>query len=198
MKLKYFIVLALLVCGCGQTLQQSQTLTLPPEEEEVTPLPDRTFVVSNGQVSSLVFTPDSAYNGTNPPVTLLSSLSGSLVVDSETEDQLTLALTEGARTLSFGVLNGADPLVEGQLYTPFSNDVGPGAFLNLEDLTSGRKSWTQTAATIGGLTIVALSDTALEVDFNFVGIQSNFRQGSGTATGFFDVNGHLTAELTPL
>jgi hypothetical protein len=198
MKLKRFLLLTLLLCGCGQTLQQSQILTLPPSQGTSTPLPDRTFAVSNGQVSRLVFTPDAFYNGINPPVTTLSTLSGTLVVNSNTNNQLTLALREGARTLSFGVLNGPNQLVAGQLYAPFFNDVGPGSFLNLEDLSAGRKSWIQIATTTGGLTIVSLSDTAIEVDFSFIGVQKNFHQGSGTALGNFDVSGHLTATLTPL
>ena len=198
MTLRKFLVLALLLCGCGQTLQQSQTLTFAPEEEEVAVLPDRVFVLSNGQVTALTFTPEQNYNGTNPPVTLLSSLSGSVVVDSETNNQISLALSQDARTLSFGVLSGSDPLLTGQLYAPFSNDVGPGSFLNLEDLTSGRKSWIQNAATSGGLTIVSLTDSAIEVDFHFVGLQSNFRQGTGNATGGFDVSGHVIADLTQL
>ena len=198
MKLRKFLILALLLCGCGQTLQQSQTLTFPPEEEEVVELPDRVFVLSNGQVTALTFTPDLNYNGTNPPVTLLSSLSGSVVVDSETNNQVSLALSQDSCTMSFGVLSGSDPLQTGQLYEPFFNDVGPGSFLNLEDLTAGRKSWIQTAATTGGLTIVSLTDSAIEVDFNFVGLQSNFRQGTGNATGGFDVSGHVIADLTQL
>lgn len=191
-------LLLLLLCGCGQTLQQSQTLTLPAEEEEEVELPDRVFVLSNGQVTALTFTPNQDYNGTNPPVTLLSSVSGSVVVDSETNNQVSMALSQDACTLSFGVLSGSDPLQTGQLYAPFSNDVGPGSFLNLEDLTSGRKSWIQNAATTGGLTIVSLTDSAIEVDFNFVGLQSNFRQGTGNATGGFNVSGHVLGDLTEL
>ncbi|MBS2033825.1 hypothetical protein JST97_02505 [bacterium] len=196
--MKYLLLLAFLLCGCGQTLEQSQSLTLPPEEVEATPLPDRTFLASNPQFTALVFKPNADYNGVNPPVTAASSFSGTIVVDSGSNNLVRFALNEGARTLSFGVLAGSDPLVPGQVYSPFFNDLGPGSFLNLEDLTSGRKSWLQNAATGGGLTIVSLSDTQIEIDFNFTNIQPNFRQGSGNALGLFDVSGHLTADLTQI
>lgn len=187
MKLTYLLLL-LALAGCGQKLEQSQTLTLPPEEseEEAAP-PDRTFVVSNGQISSLVFTPDGLYNGTNPPVSTASVVGGSVNVDSADNNNLDLTLSEGSRTLRLGVIRGADPLSTGLLY-----DLGLGAFLNLQDLSVGSRSWGATAVSTGGITIVALDDTSIEVDFNFTSVQPE------TGLGTFDISGHLTADLTPL
>lgn len=88
--MKHFLLCSLLLlCGCGQTLEQSQILTPRPE----TPEPAVTYLVSNPQFSSLVFTPDGTYNG--PVLTTASSLSGSL-----TEQDLAVTLSEGTATLT--------------------------------------------------------------------------------------------------
>ncbi|MBX3170720.1 MAG: hypothetical protein KF760_25165 [Candidatus Eremiobacteraeota bacterium] len=188
MKFTYLLLLLLVLAGCGQKLEQSQSLTLPPEEsEEEEAPPDRTFVVSNGQISALVFTPDGLYNGTRPPVSTASLVGGSLTIDSEDNNNLDLTLSEGARSLRLGVVTGAEPLATGLLY-----DLGLGAFLNLQDLSVGSRTWGATAVSTGGLTIVTLDDTTIEVDFNFTAVQPDTGQGT------FDVSGHLTAELTPL
>lgn len=188
MKLTYLLLLLLVLAGCGQKLEQSQSLTLPPEEEEEEEAPpDRTFVFSNGQISALVFTPDGLYNGSNPPVSTGSAMGGSLNVDSEDNNNLDLTLTEGDRTLRLGVVSGADPLTTGLLY-----DLGLGAFLNLQDLSAGSLTWGATAVSNGSITIVALDDTSIEVNFNFTAVQPE------TGLGTFDISGHLTADLTPL
>jgi len=185
MKIAYVLLVLLLLAGCGQKLEQSQILTAAPEEEsEPETPPDRTFVVSNGVITSLVFTPGGTYNGTNPPVTTASVVSGSLNIDSETNNNLDLSLTEGARTLHFGLATGADALVTGQLY-----DFTQGAFV---DLLDDALTWRQTALSSGGLTIVNLSDSSIEVDFNFMQVQPVLGQGT------FDISGHLTADLTGL
>lgn len=185
MRIVYFLLVMLLVAGCGQKLEQSQTLTLPPEEEEAPP--DRTFVISNGVITSLVFTPMGGYNGTNPPVSTGSTVGGSVNVDSEDNNNLDLTLSEGDRTLRLGVLSGSDPLVTGLLY-----DLGLGAFLNLQDLSVGSRTWGATGLSSVGITIVNLDDAAIEVDFQLTAVQPD--SGAGT----FDISGHLTADLTPL
>lgn len=188
MKLTYVLLLLLVLAGCGQKLEQSQTLTLPPEEaEEEEAPPDRTFVVSNGQISALAFTPIGLYDGTDPPVSTLSLVGGSVNVDSEDNNNLDLTLSEGDRTLRLGVISGADPLTTGLLY-----DLGLGAFLNLQDLSVGSRTWGATALSAGGLTIVALDETSIEVNFNFTAVQPE------TGLGTFDISGQLTADLTPL
>lgn len=189
MKVIYLLLLLLVLAGCGQKLEQSQSLTLPPEEseEEEEAPPDRTFVIGNGNITALVFKPDGSYNGTNPPVTTASLVGGSLNVDSESNNNLDLTLSEGDRALRLGVISGADPLTTGLLY-----DLGLGAFLNLRDLSVGTRTWGATAASTGGITIVALDDTSIEIDFNYTAVQPDL--GLGT----FDVSGHLTADLTPL
>ena len=185
MKITYLLMVLLLLAGCGQKLEQSQLLTLAPEEEESPP--DRTFLISNGSITSLVFTPDGTYNGTNPPVTTGSTVAGSVNVDSLDNNNLDLTLSEGSRTLRLGVATGADPLTTGLLY-----DLGLGAFLNLEDLSIDNRTWSANGPSTGGLTIVNLSDNWIEVDFSFTQVQPELGQGN------FDISGHLTADLTPL
>ena len=188
MRLTYLLIVLLLLAGCGQKLEQSQMLTLAPEEsEEEEAPPDRTFVLSNGVITTLVFTPDGQYNGTNPPVSTASVVGGSLNVDSADNNHLEVSLSEGSQTLRFGAARGADPLATALLY-----DLSLGAFLNLEDLSSGTRTWSLTASSSGGVTIVNLSDTSIEVDFNFAQVQPELGQGT------FDISGHLTADLTPL
>lgn len=184
MKIAYLLMVLLLLAGCGQKLEQTQTLTLPPEEEEVA---ERTFVLGNGVISSLVFTPDCSYNGTNPPVTIASSVSGSLVMDSKDNNNLDLSLTEGDRTLHLGVLSAAEPLTTALLY-----DLGLGAFLNLQDLSVGSRTWGATGLSSGGITIVHLDEETLEVEFDFTAVQPD------SGVGTFDISGHLTADLTQL
>ncbi len=187
MKIAYVLLVLLLLAGCGQKLEQSQILTAAPEESEPETPPDRNFLISNARFRSLVFTPGGTYNGTNPPITTASTLSGSLGIESETSNYLDLTLTEGARSLHFGITSSADPLVTGQLY-----DFSQRAFVTLTDSTGGTLTWRQTALSSGGLTIVNLSETSVEVDFNFMQVQPFLGQGT------FDISGHLTADLTPL
>ncbi|MBN9416918.1 hypothetical protein ABS71_02290 [bacterium SCN 62-11] len=187
MKLASLLMVLLLLAGCGQKLEQTQTLTLPPEEAEEEAPTDRSFVVSNGVISSLVFTPGGTYNGTNPPVTTASAVGGSVHVDSADNNHLDLTLSEGNRALHLGVLSGAEPLTTALLY-----DLGLGAFLNLQDLSVGTRTWGVTALSSGGITIVHLDDTSLEVDFSYTAVQPD------SGTGTFDISGHLTADLTPL
>ena len=92
--MKYLLLCLLLLCGCGQTLEQSQMITARPEEPEEAV----TYLVSNPQFSSLVFTPDGTYNGST--ITTASSLSGSL-----TDQDLSLTFSEGTATLTLAGTN---------------------------------------------------------------------------------------------
>lgn len=202
--LPFLFLLAL--CGCGTTPIVTSELTFAEEPAEE-PAP-RTFLVSGGVVTNFLFTAGPGYNGVVPPVTEVSALAGNLTNQSPDSNQFTLSLSETTsagqavtvRELNWGILALSSPLEVGQTFNLIVNPGDAGCFLTLSDITTQagiattNQAWIANATSSGTITITALADDQVEIDFSFQDVQPD--ASAGNAQGTFSVSGHVLANLS--
>lgn len=178
-------------------------------------------VINEGQLSSLVFTPGAGYNGASPPLTSSASVSGSITRTSAGVNGISFSLSQttpsgGAqeRTETLGVgmaVASGETLVVGRSYPVATS--APGAYVNLTETTgpiggpdpiplqaaapiSLDRSWSQTAASTGSLTVTSLTASSIEVDFAFVNVGPTPDLPRNSALGSFSVSGHVRGTFT--
>jgi hypothetical protein len=167
-------------------------------------------IILGGTLSNFTFTPDGDYNGVNPPVDGGSVIGGAVVTGSDEENVVTISISEttvngssvDVRSLVFGIVthNGQE-LVVGETYPLVMNEDGDGSLLSLQSTTGTtvNAAWTSTPGTSAGtVTLVALDDEGVELDFNFTNIIPNSEVANNLAEGTFDISGTVVAEFANL
>lgn len=157
--------------------------------------------IAGGTFSVFNFTPNGGYNGVNPPVTTQSLLTGVYTNNTSGSNLVTLVLTElGAqtRTLTLSIItqNGR-PVNVGQTYQLVTNPTEDGALATLNESTGTTvtRGWAQVANTTGQMRVISLTDTTIEVEFQFMGLGPNSEIANNGAQGFFDVSGQVVANF---
>ena len=185
-KLLYLLTVILVVgCGGGTYLPTTpQSGAIQPEDEET----GRVFRLSNGALSNFLFTAGPGYNGVVPPVNENSQIGGQLVLDSSTNNQLTVTLSQASRRLNLGIFAQDGEIASGETFSLMATPGTAGSNLILNDTNA---SWSQRDDSMGSITITELHESQVGFDFDF----SNIQPASGTAAGPFAVSGHIQASL---
>jgi hypothetical protein len=163
-------------------------------------------LILGGTLSNFVFTPDGSYNGANPPVDESSLITGAVVTGSAEENAVTIAISEttigsqGAQVtaLAFGVVtHDGEPLEVGHTYPLVSTEDGDGSVVSLSDTTGTTitSDWISTEDTTGSVTITALTDDEVELDFTFTGVAPNPEVEGNESEGTFSTSGHVSADF---
>lgn len=137
-------------------------------------------IVSGGVVSNFIFTPNGSYNGVNPPVSISSQIAGAVGTGVNNEDSITLVLTEtsingqnvSSRLLTVSaVIPAGEDFQVGTTYNLVDNN-GRGSFLTLSTVqgVAASEGWAIGPNTTGSVTLVALNDTSVTLDFTFTNL----------------------------
>lgn len=162
-------------------------------------------LILGGEVLDFTFTPDGSYNGVEPPVDATSLIGGAVVTGSATQNLVTISLSEiegsAVRGLVFGIVTqDGEALVVGETYPLVATNTETGSVLSLSESvgTTVTEAWVATTGTsAGSVTLVALDDNGVEVDFNFTNVIPNSAVANNTAAGTFDISGTVVADFAP-
>jgi hypothetical protein len=164
-------------------------------------------LVGGGTLSGFTFTPSGGYNGVNPPVSGSSLIGGAVRDGSNSNNTATISISQSQivgtsvtiRALVVGVVTGASPLTVGQTYPLATTPTGQGSIISLSETTGTTidKAWAPTANSAGNVTITSLTDTAIELDFEFTNLGPNSAD-PGAAVGGFDTAGHVLGNFVQL
>ena len=158
------------------------------------------FLISGGNISLLNFSPDGSYNGVNPPLLVTDSIGGAVATNSSNKSA-TLAISNTTittanmtvqtqvRLLTVTLATGADPLEVGQTYNLFQNNSGAVATLNEVNNGVVERAWAPVNGTTASVTIRSLSDSAIDMEFDFQGLGPNSEVAGNTAAGTFNISG---------
>jgi len=156
--------------------------------------------IASGTSTNAVFTPGGSYNGLTG---ILSSplVSGVVVTDSSTSNLVTISLSSGTspiRNLTFGVITHGAALQVNTPYNLATNSNEDGAIVTYQEVigTAVDKAWAQGSGSGGTLTITSLTNSAVEVDYNFTNIPVNSAQSPNNAQGTIQtVSGHAVGNF---
>lgn len=189
----------------GQTFAgviQNSNLGTPTPPNNNNPTGD---LITSGTLSSFIFAPDGSYNGVNPPVSNSDRFGGAVGTGQNDINSATIAVTNStvsgttvnlrAFVVSVNLPDGEE-LTVGETY-PLAGTNGRGAVISLSESTGTtvNRAWAPTASTTGSVTITSLTDTAIEMDFDFSNVGPNSEVANNTATGSFDTSGHLVGNF---
>ncbi len=164
-------------------------------------------LISGGALTNFVFTPANGYNGSNPPVTTNSIISGALGTGQTGQTSLSFVLTEVSvgpplvtRTFAITVVDpNGNPIEAGDTFPLASSDGERGAVLALTDSegTTATGGWSLVAGTTGQVEIVSLDDNSVTINFTFSGLGPNSEINQNPAQGTFDTSGTLRGNFAP-
>lgn len=156
--------------------------------------------IATGTSSNAIFTPGGSYNGLSG---ILSNplVGGAVVTDSSTGNSVTISLSSGTspiRNLTVGVVTQGAALQLNNPYSLITNANEDGAIVTYQEVigTAVDKAWAQGTGSSGTLTITSLSNSAIEVDYNFTNIPVNSGQNPNNAQGTIQsVSGHVVGNF---
>ena len=160
---------------------------------------------ASGVLSDFTFTPDNNYNGVNPPVDNGSTIGGALITGFDTENLVSITISEiegnAVRSLVFGVVTQTGDIEVGETYPLILSEDGDGSLLSLSESvgTTIEAAWiTEPGTSTGSVTVVAIDEEGVELDFNFDNVIPNSEVANNTAQGSFDVSGTVVADFAPV
>ena len=154
-------------------------------------------IIATGTSSNAVFTPGGSYNGL-PGILSSPIIGGVVVTDSSTSNLVTISLTSGTsplRNLTFGVVTHGAALQLNSPYNLITDPNGEGALVTYQQIigTAVDKAWAQGSGTV---TITSLTNSAVEVDYNFTNIPINSAQDPNNAQGTIQtISGHAVGNF---
>ncbi|MBT9584348.1 hypothetical protein IV102_13480 [bacterium] len=164
-------------------------------------------LVGGGTLSGFIFSPLGGYNGVNPPVNTASLIGGVVRDGSNNNNTATISISQSQivgtsvtiRALVVGVVTGASPLTVGQTYPLVSTPNGEGSLISLSETTGTTidRAWAPTPNSAGNVTITSLTDTSIQLDFQFTNLGPN-SEAPGTAAGGFDTSGTVVGNFVQL
>lgn len=164
-------------------------------------------LVIGGSVPAFTFTPNGSYNGVNPPVDTGSMVGGAVQNSSPDVNSITLSLSETTlngvtpviRALAVGI-RSPQTLVVGQSYPLLTGQAQEGSFISLSE-SEGQtvtQAWAPDAQTTGQVTLVRLTDSEVELQFQFSDVGLNSEVQGNTAAGRFSTSGTIVGTLSTL